>query len=125
MSDDPTVELTRWDGPWSPDDPDANLKSDVALYTKLDPLTTLTTLSANTGIPVGALVRYVLARWASAGSEALLAAGPSVVEHMGQTIEAAEAADTDESRLQAYDVLRQMVSWLRVPLEEPAARSPE
>ncbi len=117
MSDEPTVELIRWDGPWSPDDPDANLKSDVALYTKLDPLTTLTTLSANTGIPVGALVRYVLARWASAGSEALLAAGPSVVERMWQTIEEAEAADTDESRLQAYDVLRQMVSWLRVPLD--------
>ena len=73
-------------------------------------------LSANTGIPFGALVRYVLARWASAGSEALLAAGPSVVERMWQTIEEAEAADTDESRLEAYDVLRQMVSWLRVPL---------
>src|SRR3954454_11695970 len=117
MSDEPTVQLVRWDGPWSPDDPDANLKSDVALYTKLDPLTTLTTLSANTGIPVGALIRYVLARWASAGSEALLTAGPSVVERMGQTVEEAEAADTDEARLEAYDVLSQMISWLRAPLD--------
>ena len=115
---EPTVELTRWEGPWSDDDPDANLKSDVALYTKLDPLTTLTTLSTNTGIPVGALVRYILARWASAGSEALLAAGPSVVERMWQTIEAAESADTTEARLEAYDVLRQIVSWLRVPLDD-------
>ena len=36
---------------------------------RLDPLETLVPLSASTGIPVGALVRFVLARWASAGSE--------------------------------------------------------
>jgi hypothetical protein len=118
MSDEPMVQLVRWDGPWATDDTDANLKSDVALYTKLDPLTTLTTLSANTGIPVGALVRYVLARWASAGSESLLAAGPSVIERMWQTVEKAEAADTDDARLDAYDVLRQMISWLRAPLDQ-------
>jgi hypothetical protein len=117
MSDEPSVQLIRWDGPWAADDPDANFKADVALYTKLDPLTTLSMLSANTGIPVGALVRYVLARWASAGSEALLAAGPSVVERMWSAIETAEAAGTDEARLETYEVLRQMISWLRVPLE--------
>ena len=118
MSNEPTVQLLRWDGPWAADDPDANFKSDVALYTKLDPLSTLKTLSANTGIPVGALVRYVLARWASAGSEALISAGPSVVERMWTTFEAAEATGTDEARLEAYEVVRQIASWLRAPLEE-------
>jgi hypothetical protein len=117
MSDEPPVQLEQWDGPWPADDPDANFKADVALYSKLDPLTTLTTLSTNTGIPVGALVRYVLARWASAGSEALLAAGPSVVERMWDTVEGAEAVGTDDARLEAYNVLRQMISWLRVPLD--------
>jgi hypothetical protein len=116
--DDPIVRLERWQGPWDPAGADANLKADVALYAPLDPLATLTVLAERTGIPVGALVRYVLARWASAGSEALLAAGPSVVERMWATVEGAEGAGTDAARLEAYDVLRQMVSWLRVPLTD-------
>jgi hypothetical protein len=112
------VELVRYDGPWEADDRDANFKQDVALYCKLDPLETINGLSANTGIPVGALVRYVLARWASAGSESLLAAGPSVIERMWSACEAAEDEDTDAARLAAYDTLRQMVSWLRMPLTQ-------
>jgi hypothetical protein len=112
----PTVDLVRYDGPWAPDDPDANFKQDVALYGKLEPLETLAGLSANTGIPVGALVRYVLARWASAGSESLLAAGPSVIERMWAACERAEADGTDAARLAAYETVRQMVSWLRTPL---------
>jgi Family of unknown function (DUF6027) len=115
---EPSIELIRWAGPWADDDPDANFKADVALYTMLDPLETLGTLSNSTGIPVGALVRYVLARWASAGSEALLSAGPSIVERMWATFEEAEQTDSDEARLAAYDVVRQMVSWLRAPLDD-------
>ena len=57
-----SIELIPWNGSWSDDDPDANFKADVALFTMLDPLETLRPLSAATGIPVGALVRYVLAR---------------------------------------------------------------
>jgi hypothetical protein len=114
----PSVELVRWTGPWPDDDPDANFKADVALYTMLDPLTTIEALSNSTGIPVGALVRYVLARWASAGSESLLSAGPSVIERMWTTIAEAEQADTAEARLAAYEVVRQMVAWLRVPLDD-------
>ncbi|HWM18942.1 MAG TPA: DUF6027 family protein [Ilumatobacteraceae bacterium] len=112
-----TIELVRWTGPWSDDDPDANFKADVALYTMLDPLTTLATLSESTGIPVGALVRYVLARWASAGAESLLSAGPSIIERMWATFADAEAADTTDARLAAYEVVRQMVAWLRAPLD--------
>ena len=73
--EEPTVTLVAWEGPWADDDPDANFKQDIALYAKVDPLSTIANLAANTGIPVGAIVRYVLARWASAGSESLLAAG--------------------------------------------------
>jgi hypothetical protein len=112
----PVVELVRYDGPWDADDPDANFKQDVALYSKLEPLDTLGRLSANTGIPVGAIVRYILGRWASAGSESLLAVGPSIVERMWSTCEAAEAAGTPAARLEAYETLRQMLSWLREPL---------
>ena len=114
---EPSIELVRWTGPWPDDDPDANLKADVALYSLVDPLATLRPLSEGTGIPVGALVRYVLARWASAGSESLLSAGPSVVARMWDAFVAAEDAGTDEARLVAYEVVRQMVSWLRTPLE--------
>jgi hypothetical protein len=114
----PSIELIRWTGPWPDDDPDANFKADVALYTMLDPLMTIETLSGSTGIPVGALVRYVLARWASAGSESLLSAGPSVNERMWTTFTDAEQADTTEARLAAYEVVRQMVAWLRAPLDE-------
>ena len=115
---EPLIELIRWAGPWPDDDPDANFKSDVALYTMLDPLTTIEALSTSTGIPVGALVRYVLARWASAGSESLLSAGPSVIERMWGTLSEAEQTDTTEARLAAYEVVRQMVAWLRAPLDE-------
>jgi hypothetical protein len=118
-----SIELVRWAGPWSDDDPDANFKADVALYTMLDPLTTLETLSTSTGIPVGALVRYVLARWASAGSESLLSAGPSIIERMWETLADAEAADTTDARLAAYEVVREMVAWLRAPLDNPGDRS--
>lgn len=114
MSDDaPLVRLERWFGPWPDGDPDANFKTDVALYSRLDPLNTLQTLSRNTGIPLGALCRYVLARWAAGGSEGLLELGPSTVGRMWQACEAAEAEGSDVARLRAYEQLRQMLSWLR------------
>ncbi len=116
---DPLVELTSWTGPWEDDDPDANLKADIALYAVLDPLKTLTGLSNHTNIPVGALARYVLAKYATSGSGGLLEIGPTMVHRLAEPIEKAEAEDTDEARLAAYQQLRQMVSWLRFPLEHP------
>lgn len=119
MSDDePLVRLERWFGPWPDDDPDANFKGDVALYSRLDPIGTLQTLSRNTGIPLGALCRYVLARWAAGGSEGLLELGPSTVGRMWRACEAAEAEGSNAARLRAYEQLRQMLSWLRVGLEQ-------
>jgi hypothetical protein len=117
VDDDPWVQLLRWTGPWDPDDRDANFKADIALYSRLDPLGTVTNLAAAVGVPVGAVVRYVLARWASAASEGLLAAGPSAVERMGAAFDAAEATGTTEARLAAYDQVRQMVSWMRLALD--------
>jgi hypothetical protein len=112
------IVLERYVGPWDPDDPDANFKREVAEYTRADPLETLGNLSANLDVPVGALARYVLVRWAAEGSEALMALGPRTVGRMWDVVEEAEAAGTDGARLEAYAVLRQMLSWLRSPLEE-------
>jgi hypothetical protein len=117
--DAPTVTLVRWDGPWPDDDPDANFKSDVALYAKLDPLVTIEGMSRNLDIPVGALARYVLAKWATGGSGAALELGPSVVAQLARFVDEAEETATDEARLTAYDGLRRYISWLRLPYDKP------
>ena len=114
----PEVRVEPWDGSWENDDPDANFKADIVLYNQSDPLATLTQLGSNIGVPVGGLVHYVLARWASAGSAALLEVGPSMINRMWEQVEAAEVADTDAARLAAYAALKQMLSWLRVPLTD-------
>ena len=111
------VELEPYTGPWSPDDPDANFKSQVAEYSRNDPIPTLETLSRNTGIPVGALARYILVRWEAEGSEALLAMGPRLVERLWQVVADADAQGSDAAKLEAFDTLRQMISWLRAPLD--------
>jgi hypothetical protein len=110
---DPTVRLERWSGPWPDGDPDANFKADVALYSLLDPLVALRGLSARTGIPAGALARYVLARWATGAGEGLLELGPSTVGRMWEACVQAEADGSDSARLAAYEQLRRMLSWLR------------
>ncbi len=120
-ADEPTVRLERWTGPWADDDPDAAFKAEVAAYGRLDPLHTLAGLSAHTRVPVGALARYVLARFATTGSEGLLHVGGATVERMWAACQTAEEADDDEARLEAYRTLRGMVSWLRVPLNAPEA----
>jgi hypothetical protein len=114
-----SVELVPWTGPWSEEDPDANFKADVALYAHVNPLTTVSGLADSMGIPEGAVVWYVLAKWASAGSAGLLELGPSMVQRLWEPVERAEAGGTDETRLAAYEQLRQMLSWLRLPLVDP------
>lgn len=118
-----SVELVGWNGPWEPDDPDANFKADVALYARVDPMSTISRLAAAMGMPEGAVVHYVLAKWASAGSGGLLELGPSMVHRLWAVIERAEEVDTSEARLEAYEQLRQMVSWLRIPLINDGAAS--
>lgn len=111
------IRLERWTGPWPDDDPDANFKADVALHAHADPLSTIETLSAGTGVPVGAIVHYVLARWAGEASAGLLELGPTMVRRMARVCERAEAEATDEARLAAYDQLRQMLTWLQLGLD--------
>ena len=122
--DEPVVRLQRWAGTWDEDDEFAGLKADVAAYTHHDPLATLRTLSDHSGIPVGSLVRYVLARWASGGAEALLELGTSGVAHLQRTIEAAEAAGTETARQDAYESLRGQVAWLAHGLDDASATYP-
>jgi Family of unknown function (DUF6027) len=93
----------------------------VALYSNVDPMATIDNLTASLGIPEGAIVHYVLAKWASAGSGGLLELGPSMIHRLWEPVEHAEAAATDDARLQAYQQLRQMLSWLRLPLIDPNA----
>jgi hypothetical protein len=119
MDDHHVVEVVGWDGPWPVDDPDANFKADVALYARVDPLTTLRNLGDALDIPVGGLCHYVLAKWATEGSAALLEIGPAMVRRLGAICDDAEAAATDEARLEAYAKLRGLISWLRFPLDHP------
>src|SRR5581483_37329 len=72
------------------DDPDANFKSDVALYANVDPLRTIRNLAGNVGVPTGAVCRYVLARWATEGSGGLLELGPHMVERLWSVFADAE-----------------------------------
>ncbi|HLM94984.1 MAG TPA: DUF6027 family protein [Acidimicrobiales bacterium] len=116
---DDTVTLEPFEGPWAEDDPDANFKADVALYAHVDPMVTIRTLSRNLGVAEGALVRYVLAKFATGGSGGLLELGPTMVHRLWEPIERAEQAGSNDARLDAYAQLRQMIEWLRLPLEDP------
>lgn len=112
-----TVRPKRYRGAWSEDDPHAAFKQEVADYTRMDPLPAFDGLAELTGIPVDALVRYALCRWAAEGAEALLAMGPRTVERMWSIIEQAEQSGDDHARLEAYERLRGIVSWLRAGTE--------
>ena len=92
------VRLEQRTGPWAADDPDANFKSDIALYAQADPLQTVSALSENIDVPVGALCHYILARWATAGSGGLLEVGPEMVRRLCQVCDRAEADGTDRAQ---------------------------
>ena len=83
---------SAWTGPWPDGDKDANLKADVALYARVDPLHTIRGLSEATDVPEGALVRWVLARWASEGASGLLELGPTFSRRLLRVCTAAEDA---------------------------------
>ena len=114
-----TITLEGWRGPWPDDDKDANLKADIALYAPVDPLRTVRGLSESIDVPVGAIVHYVLARWASEGASGLLELGPTLSRRLHKVCTDAEAEGSDRARLAAYDQLRQMISWLNYPLDHP------
>ena len=116
------LELIPYTDTWPDDDPDAGFRSMVAMFSGINPLPTLERLSQNKQIPVGALARFILARYAASGSEALMEIGPRVVGQMNEMIQKAEQAGTDEARLEAYGSLSAVVSWLNIPLTDPEWR---
>jgi hypothetical protein len=120
QDDQDTIRLEPFTGPWAEDDPDANFKADVALYAHVDPMVTIRTLGANVGVPPGALVHYVLAKYATGGSGGLLELGPTMLNRLWEPIERAEREGSSEARLDAYGQVRQMIQWLRLPLEDPS-----
>ena len=71
-----TITLEPYRGQWPPDDADAGFRQLVSEYSAIDPMPTLEELGRRKGIPVGALVTFVLARYCASGSEALLYACP-------------------------------------------------
>jgi len=108
------LKLYPYKDSWEDDDPHANFKEEVALYSIVDPLPTLENLSKDTGIPVPALIRYILVKYAASGSDAVLAMTPYVLRQMQEHLDKAEAANTTEARLAAYEALRQMIHWLTI-----------
>ena len=116
------IMLEPYEGTWPADDPDAGFRQVVAEYSRIDPLPTLEALARNKAIPLGALVGFVLARYCTSGSDALLEMGPRVVRQMDDIVKRAEAADTDDARLEAYRALKAIVSWLLIPLDDPTWR---
>ncbi len=117
------IVLERYQATWPADDPDAGFRAMVAEYSRLDPLPTLENLSHSTGIPVGALAGFVLTRYCTSGTDALLEMGPRVVRQMEEIIRQADAAGTDTARLDAYRALKAIVSWLILPLDDPHWRT--
>ncbi|HKY78014.1 MAG TPA: DUF6027 family protein [Acidimicrobiia bacterium] len=113
-----TLDLEPWPGPVADDDPHANFKREVAAGALIDPLPTLQNLADYVGLPVGAVARHALVKWASAGSDALLEVGPAWVRRLAEPVERAEATGTDAARLAAYDELQGLLGWLAAGLDE-------
>ena len=111
----PQVVLEQWAGPWLDTDPHANFKAEVALWSKADPMETLVPFAEMVGVPLGAVCRAVLARWAGEGSAGKLELGPTMVERLWAVCEA--AGNDEAQQLAAFDQLRQMLSWLRAEPE--------
>lgn len=123
--DEPVVRLVRWQPDIGGDDPDAGYKHAVAGSALVDPTATLLTAAANLGVPVGALVRHVLAEWASAGSSAILQAGPDVVDDLAQAADAVDAAPQGLARDEAWAALRGRIQWLAHGVRDPASTYPQ
>lgn len=120
----PRVTLAPWPGPVPDDHPDANFLADLATFSLADPMPTLERLATALDVPVGALARYVLAKWTTAGSEAVLAVGPSALARLRGTIDRARAAGTEAARLAAWDEVVQQVEWLAHGIDDPAGTYP-
>ena len=116
------IQLEAFDWDWDETDRDASFKQEVASYTREDPTPTIERMSRNLGIPIGAIARYILVKWAASGSAGLLEIGPRAAGQMAEIVANAESIGTDQERLTAYHKLSGMISWLTVPLADPEWR---
>jgi hypothetical protein len=89
----------------------ANFRRAVADSRLVDPMPTFQALSETTGVPVEDLVHHALARWASAGSEALLFVGPQVLRDL---VAARRAGD--------WEKVAGIVDWLQAGWEQAATK---
>jgi hypothetical protein len=121
---DTPLQLQPDEGRWPPEDPDAGFRQMVAEYSRLDPIPTLEVLGRHKQIPVGALARFILAKYCTSGSDALLEMGPRVVRQMGDLVRHAETEGSDDARLKAYAALKAIIAWLEVPLGEQSDPPP-
>ena len=110
------IELQPFSGQFDDSDSDATFKREVAFYTAIDPMPTLKAMSEQMHIPVGALARYVLARWATSGSEGIMEIGPRVIHQMAEIVREGEAQNSQEARLQAYEKIKSIILWLSISL---------
>jgi len=76
-------------------------------------------LSANVGVPAGAWCGTCWPSTPRAGAGASWSSAPPWSSAVG-AIERAERDGSIEARLDAYGQLRQMIQWLRLPLEDPS-----
>ena len=122
--EEPVVRLVRWRPDVADGDPDAAYKLAVAGSALADPMATIRTAAANLGVPVGALVRHVLTEWASAGSSAILEAGPAVVDDLARAADAVDQSPQGLARDEAWAALRGRIQWLAHGVQDPAATYP-
>jgi hypothetical protein len=113
------LEIQPFDGQFSEHDKDANFKHEMSLYSRVDPLKTLDGLSRAIDVPVGAVAHYVLAKWASEGASGILEVGPTMIKKLDKICQDAENSHDDEDRLAAFSRVRQIISWLKYPLDHP------
>lgn len=73
----------------------------VAATQLQDPMPTFEALSRATGIPVSALVRYALVRWAASGSEMLMAVEPEVLQRL-----------VTARRREDWEAVARIIDWL-------------
>lgn len=106
------VRLERFEEIIDDADPDANFKREVVEYTKINPMPTLEGMSRSLGLPVGAIARYVLVKWATSGSEGVLELGPRVLSQMAAIVSEAEESGEEKVKLDAYRKLSGIISWL-------------
>lgn len=90
-------------------DPHAGFRRAVADSRLVDPMPTFRALSETTGVPVDDLVHHALARWAAAGSEALLFLGPEALRDL---VAARRAGD--------WEKVAGIVDWLEAGWEQAA-----